>query len=126
MTDDPLAQMFRAQAQVCASFGSPFYGALLGRAAADLAELGDLFAPWAGQTLEELMGAAVALRFLGAVHDLALSGDDLPLAAAFPPVGDADALPRPGRIWAWFARWRQRRHARRFPTPDFESDGVLP
>jgi hypothetical protein len=91
MTDDPLAQMFRAQAQVCASFGSPFYGALLGRAAADLAELGDLFAPWAGQTLEELMGAAVALRFLGAVHDLALSGDDLALAAAFPPVGDADA-----------------------------------
>ena len=91
MTDDALAQMFRAQAQVCAAFGSPFYGALCGRAAGDLAELQDLFAPWAGQSFDELMGAAVALRFLGAVHDLALGGDDLALTAAFPPASDADA-----------------------------------
>lgn len=91
MTDHPLAQMFRAQAQVCASFGSPFYGALCGRAAGDLAELQDLFAPWAVQSFDELMGAAVALRFLGAVHDLALGGDDLALTAAFPPASDADA-----------------------------------
>src|SRR5579872_5646613 len=91
MTDDPLAQMFRAQAQVCASFGSPFYAALLGRAAGDLAELRPLFAPWSGQGFEDLMGAAVSLRFLGALHDLALSGDDIALSAAFPPTSDADA-----------------------------------
>ena len=91
MADDPFSQMFGARAQVCASFGSPFYAALLGRAAGDLGELRALFAPWGGQTLEALMGAAVALRFLGAVHDLALSGDDLALAAAFPPTSDADA-----------------------------------
>jgi hypothetical protein len=91
MTDDPLAQMLRAQAQVCASFGSPFYAALLGRVAGDLDELRALFAPWRGQSFEELMSAAVALRFLGALHDAALSGDDLALAAAFPPTSDADA-----------------------------------
>jgi hypothetical protein len=91
MTDDPFAQMFRAQAQVCASFGSPFYAALLDRAAGDLDELRGLFAPWAGQSFEAVMGAAVSLRFLGALHDLALSGAELALAAAFPPTSDADA-----------------------------------
>jgi hypothetical protein len=91
VTDEPFAQMLRAQAQVCASFGSPFYAALLGEAAGDLDELRSLFAPWEGQRFDELMGAAVALRFLGAVHDIALSGDDLALAAGFPPTSDADA-----------------------------------
>jgi hypothetical protein len=91
MTDEPFIQMLRAQAQVCAAFGSPFYAALLGRAAGDLDELRSLFAPWDGQSFEDVMGAAVALRFLGAIHDLALSGDDLALAAAFPPTSDADA-----------------------------------
>jgi CHAT domain-containing protein len=46
--------------------------------------------------------------------------------AAFALFGDADALPRPGRLWAWLARWRQRRHARRFPTPDLPSEGDGP
>jgi len=91
MTDDPLARVFRGQAQICASFGSPFYAALAGRAADGLDEMRGLFAPWDGQSFEELMGAAVSLRFLGAMHDLALSGDGVALAAAFPPVSDADA-----------------------------------
>src|SRR5580658_1787799 len=88
---DPLERMFRTQAEICASFGSPFYAALAGRAASDLDQLRRIFAPWQGQTIEELMGAAVSLRFLGAVHDLALSGDDLALSAAFPPASDAAA-----------------------------------
>ena len=35
------------------------------------------------------MGAAVTLRFLGAIHNLALSGDDPALSAALPPAADA-------------------------------------
>ena len=88
----PLERMFRTQAEICASFGSRFYAALAGRIAGDLPEVSRIFAPWAAADSAELMAAAVSLRFLGALHDLALSGDDLALAAAFPPLGDdADA-----------------------------------
>jgi hypothetical protein len=88
---DPLERMFRSQAEICVAFGSPFYAALAGRVADDLGELSRIFAPWQGQTVEELLAAAVSLRFLGALHDLALSGDDLAVSAAFPPASDADA-----------------------------------
>jgi hypothetical protein len=92
MADDPLARVFETQSEVCASFGSAFYAALTGLVAADLdACVRGLFAPWEGQSFEDLMGAAVALRFLGALHDLALCGDDPALTAAFPPHGDAAA-----------------------------------
>jgi hypothetical protein len=92
MADDPLARSFETQSEVCAQFGSAFYAELTGRIAADLEGcVRALFAPWAGQSYEDQMGAAVTLRFLGAVHDLALSGDDPALRAAFPPVGDAAA-----------------------------------
>jgi tetratricopeptide (TPR) repeat protein len=36
--------------------------------------------------------------------------------AAFALFGDAAALPRPW--WRWWGRWRQRRHAYRFPIPE--------
>jgi tetratricopeptide (TPR) repeat protein len=36
--------------------------------------------------------------------------------AAFGLFGDPCTLPAPGRWWRWLARWRQRRHARRFPV----------
>ncbi|HWF77986.1 MAG TPA: DUF2332 family protein [Caulobacteraceae bacterium] len=92
MTDDPLTRNFETQSGVCAQFGSAFYGALAGLIAADLSPcVRALFAPWEGQSFEDLMGAAVALRFLGAIHDLALSGHDPALAAAFPPASDAAA-----------------------------------
>jgi hypothetical protein len=91
MIDDPVARMFRAQAEIFAAFGSPFYAALASRVVGGLDEIRALFAPWRNDTYEDLMGAAVALRFLGALHDLALSGDDLALSAAFPPISDADA-----------------------------------
>jgi tetratricopeptide (TPR) repeat protein len=38
--------------------------------------------------------------------------------AAFSLFGDASALPAPHPFWRWLARWRQRRHAQHFPTPD--------
>src|SRR5579871_5214502 len=91
MTDDAIDRMFRTQATICAAFGSNFYAALVGCFAADREVLRDLLAPWAGLSFEALMGAAVSLRLLGALHDLALSGDDLALSAAFPPASNADA-----------------------------------
>ena len=98
MSDDPLVQVFESQAGVCAAFGSPFYGELNREIAADLApSVRALFAPWEGQSFKELMEAAVSLRFLGALHDLALSGEDAALTAAFPPVADAAAAWRAAR-----------------------------
>lgn len=38
--------------------------------------------------------------------------------AAFALFGDALAVPAPGPLWRALARWRQRRHARRFPGAD--------
>jgi len=122
MSDDPIERMFRTQAQICAAFGSNFYAALAGRVADDLDPVRGLIAPWAGQSFEALMGAAVSLRFLGAVHDLALSGDDLTLSAAFPPTSDADAawdavraaIERdPGRLAAFMAHEPQTNEVRR-------------
>jgi hypothetical protein len=92
MSGDPIESIFKTQVQICAAFGSTFYAGLMGRAADDLDdELRALFAPWEGLPLEAVVAAAAALRFLGALNDLALSGEDLALAAAFPPVSDPDA-----------------------------------
>ncbi len=88
MADDPLQQAFRLQSPVCASFGSAFYAGLTAAAADDLAPpVRALFDPWPSASFRELMDAAVVLRFLGALHDLALSGEDPALAACYPPAG---------------------------------------
>ena len=99
MAEDPLVRVFESQGPVCASFGSAFYGDLCRLIAANLrGPVRDLFAPWRGQSFEALMEAAVSLRFLGALHDLALSGDDPALAAAFPPAAaDAESAWRAAR-----------------------------
>jgi hypothetical protein len=88
---DPLVQVFETQAAICASFGSPFYAGLSRLIAADIEPIRPLFAPWAGCSFQALMGPAVSLRFLGAIHDLALSGEDAALTAAFPPASDVDS-----------------------------------
>jgi hypothetical protein len=93
----PLIRAFDIQSGACASFGSPFSGALLAHAAKDIGEAGPLLgllAPWAGASTRSLMGDAVPIRWLGCAHDLALSGDAPALAAAYPAPGgpgDADA-----------------------------------
>jgi hypothetical protein len=90
--DDPLRRVFATQSMICGQFGSRFYAGLAGAIAGDLTdEVRALFAPWAGASFEGLMGPAAQLRFLGAIHDLALCGDDPALSAAFPPAGDAAA-----------------------------------
>ena len=100
MAEDPLVALFEYQAPVCASFGSAFYGDLCRLVAADLTQpVRDLFAPWRGLSFTALMEAAVSLRFLGALHDLALSGEDPELAAAFPPIAtDAGAAWRSAKV----------------------------
>jgi len=98
MADDDLTRVFQSQSAVCAAFGSPFYAGLTAAVAADLAPpVRALFDPWAGQSFQQLMDAAVSLRFLGALHDLALSGEDAALTVAFPPATDAEAAWRAAR-----------------------------
>ena len=82
-----LASALRLQAQACSKLGSPFHGALLALAAEDVEAGGPTLAllePWAGREVRELFADAVALRLVGALHDLVLSGDDPALAAAYP------------------------------------------
>jgi hypothetical protein len=97
MTDPAsLARAFDIQAGACSAFGSPFSGALLAQATKDIAGSGPLLAllaPWAGASTRALVGDAIAIRWLGAAHDLALSGAAPALAAAYPAPGrpgDAD------------------------------------
>lgn len=85
------------QAQACADLGAPFSAALLRHAAEDLGRnetLSRLFSPSAGVQTRTLIADAVALRLLGALHDVALSGTAPEVSAAWPSTacgGDADA-----------------------------------
>jgi hypothetical protein len=96
---EALVDVLKWQGAGCTAMGSPFSGVLLERAAAALADqpsLGAAFAPWWNLSRQELFADAVALRWLGALHDLALDNPDGALAAAYPAVG------RPGeadRAW---------------------------
>ncbi|HEY3798913.1 MAG TPA: DUF2332 domain-containing protein [Caulobacteraceae bacterium] len=123
MADDPLLRAVQAQAAICASFGSRFYAGLMQEMAADLDdETRALFAPWEGLTFEGLLEAAATLRFLGALHDLALTGADPFVAATFPPATDTAAawqavraaiMTHRGRIEAFMAHEPQTNEVRR-------------
>jgi hypothetical protein len=102
MSDPPpafesLVQSLQIQAAVCGRMASSFSEAILGAAANDVASGGPtraLMDRWAGASTRDLMADAVPLRLLGALHDLALSGDDAALATAYPSdgsSGDAEA-----------------------------------
>lgn len=88
------------QAGACEALGSAFSAEILRLAAADLAAGGPtapLFAPWIGRDARGQMADATPLRLLGALHDLALSGDAPALAAYYPsPASAGDA----GAAWA--------------------------
>jgi hypothetical protein len=87
-----ILQALEAQAGACDGLGSKFSGAFL-RAAQEDVEAGgriaDLFSPWEAASFRALIEDAVALRFLGAFHDLALSGEAPALAAHYPGPGSA-------------------------------------
>jgi hypothetical protein len=92
--NDALAESLRAQARICAAMGSPFSAGLLEHAAEDAAGEGpvsQILSPWVGAPLVALFKDAVALRWLGATHDLALSGEDPAVRAAWPVPGEAVA-----------------------------------
>jgi hypothetical protein len=84
----PLVQALELQGAACARFGSDF-SALVARAVAtDIAADGafaELARPFAHRDTRALLTDAVPLRFLGALHFLALSGEDAELAALYPP-----------------------------------------
>jgi hypothetical protein len=78
------------QAPWCHALGSPLYGTLLERAAADCRDGGVVWSIVQGQENEPL-SAAVALRFMGAVHRLVLSGEAPELARHYPSAGGSVA-----------------------------------
>jgi len=125
---DDLIRALQLQAGACKALGSGFSAALLERAAAEAASSGPtqaLFAPWDQISTRDLMFHAVPLRWLGALHDIVLSGDAPGLAAAYPGAdrpGDADqAWPevlavttaQPARIAAFMEHEPQTNEVRR-------------
>ena len=88
-----LLACLRVQAYGCARLGSPFYAALLERIGADVEAGGSTWNILRRYSAEP-PDAAVALRFLGAVHRLVLEGRAPGLTRHYPSVGgdgDPDA-----------------------------------
>ena len=86
-----LSSRLRRQAAQCSAWGSPFYGTLLGSAAGDLEAGGP-----AWELLQDLTepsrSPVIALRLLGAVHRLVLTGMLPELSRHYPSTGgDGDA-----------------------------------
>ena len=89
MTTD-IPRHLALQARACEALGSPFSAGLLDRAAEAYERetvLQQAFRPWRRLGLRELFAEAVALRWLGALHDHALANSDSALASAYPAAG---------------------------------------
>lgn len=87
-----MAEMFRIQAAACQSLGSPFYGALINRAATDILSDGPTAAVLAGHE-EDPGPSALALRLFGTVHRMVLDEEAPELAKHYPSAGgDGDAV----------------------------------
>jgi len=95
-----LATLLRRQGEACRDIGSPLYGDLLDRAAEDLLSGGPVADLLSGH-YEARPSSVLALRMLGGVHALALSGQAPALAAWYPSAGgQVDAEPGSPRAWA--------------------------
>lgn len=101
MSIEHAAAMFERQAAACAELGSPLYAALLHRAAADIREHGPCAAAIAGHE-DDRGSQAVALRLLGGVHALALTGAAPEVAAHYPSTGGTFDPDRPDAAWPAF------------------------
>ena len=83
-----IAGMLRWQSNACAHLGSPLYAELLARAAEDVEAGGPCWAVLAGHEDDDRQSMP-ALRFMGAVHRLALSGEAPDLERAYAGEGEA-------------------------------------
>jgi hypothetical protein len=94
------ARLLRDQADACQVLGSPLYAGLLDHAAADLLAGGPTADVLDGH-LEDRGPSALALRMLGGVHALVLSGQAPALAGFYPSAGgSSDPGPDGARAWA--------------------------
>ncbi|MFI6888834.1 DUF2332 domain-containing protein [Streptosporangium canum] len=101
MSQERAAVMVEHQARGCAELGSPLYAFLLGRVARDVREGGPCAQALAGYG--DAPGPdAVALRLLGGVHALALTGRAPDLAACYPSTGGVFDPDRPEPCWQAF------------------------
>lgn len=95
------ARLLRWQADACRELGSPLYGDLLTHAAEDLVAGGPTAEVLRGH-LDDRLSSVLALRLLGGVHALALSGQAPELAVFYPSCGGTPES-RPGSPEAWAA-----------------------
>lgn len=105
MTIDPrsrLAAVVRVYAEGAAHDGSPLYGLLLGRAAADIAAGGPCWDALLGAAAANLR-AVPALQLMGAVHHLVLTGAAPALARFYPSAGGAAPRDPAAEEAAWVA-----------------------
>ncbi len=93
------ARLLRLQAAACRELGSALYAGLLEHAAADLRDGGPTAAVLDGHLLDPGR-SALALRMLGGVHALVLTGQAPDLARYYPSAGGT-ADPGPGAGLAW-------------------------
>lgn len=92
-----LAERLQFQGRACAELGSPLYGDLLARAAADCAAGGPTWELLRGHEGDSF-GSMPALRLMGAVHRLVLDGSLPELAARY-----SDPERDPAATWTAFA-----------------------
>lgn len=89
---DRTARLLREQAAGCARMGSPLYDVLLRHAAADLLAGGPVLSLLEGH-LEDPGPSALALRMLGGVHALVLTGRAPQLAPFYPSASPGHVAP---------------------------------
>jgi len=97
MEADEWAAYFDVQARSCTHDGSPLYGALISRLGEDYAAGGivaELLEDWTGNPISD----AVAMRILGAVHYLVLTGQAAELARHYPSAGGRPVHPGVGDL----------------------------
>ncbi|EST37033.1 hypothetical protein N566_15165 [Streptomycetaceae bacterium MP113-05] len=101
MTRSHLVRMIEVQAAACGELGSPLYESLLTRVARDVRDGGVCAGALAGY--EDAPGPdAVALRLLGGVHALVLTGRAPRLAQHYPSAGGDFSPERADELWAAF------------------------
>jgi hypothetical protein len=84
--DSRLLRALQLQAQLCTGLGSPMYGEMLDRVAADV-EAGGVFAAILSEHQDDAGRLAVPLRLLGGLHRLALDGRAVALRRWYPSTG---------------------------------------